>query len=446
VPIVGKQNLLAVTMNKLAEPANNGKVLGAIKPSVENLAPAMRAEFALAELRAAICEKCPHNNGISREVNRWPVHTVRCELCGCAGLSLTRGTCAAGKWPTDAPDLRKPELGTPEDAVGVATPSAGRDVREKLLLRSHLSPGDIVMLTATVRDLHRAYPGRFVTDVDSSASELWEHNPHITKLERAASDVRVVEMHYPTINQSNQRPGHFIHGYHQFLEMQMGLTVPVTEFKGDIHLSEDEKRWTNQVEENFGYKGQFWLLMAGGKYDFTTKWWSPDFYQQVVDHFLGRVQFVQCGEKSHWHPPLKGVFDLIGKTSMRQFIRLMYHAQGVVCPITMAMHLAAAVPTKVNRLRPCVVIAGGREPPHWEAYPGHQFLHTLGALSCCATGGCWRSRCQPANDGDSKDQQNLCERPVQIRPDLRIPQCMVMIKPAHVIAAIDHYLSGGTFG
>ena len=105
------------------------------------------------------------------------------------------------------------------------------------------------------------------------------------------------------------------------------MPVPVTQFSGDIHLAAQEKEWMNQVEELWGFKGRFWILLAGGKYDFTTKWWSPDYYQAVVDHFQGRVQFVQCGEKGHWHPELKGVFNLVGRTSIRQFIRLMYHAQ-----------------------------------------------------------------------------------------------------------------------
>lgn len=133
----------------------------------------------------------------------------------------------------------------------------------------------------------------------------------------------------------------------------------------------------SQVEE-LGFRGRFWIMMAGGKYDFTAKWWNPDFYQEVVDHFQGRIQFVQCGEAGHWHPPLKGVINLIGKTDTRQFVRLMYHADGVVCPVTFAMHLAAAVEMKPGRPknRACVVIAGGREPSHWEAYPHHQFIHT----------------------------------------------------------------------
>jgi hypothetical protein len=36
---------------------------------------------------------------------------------------------------------------------------------QKVILRNFLSPGDIVMLTAALRDLHAAHPKRFVTDV-----------------------------------------------------------------------------------------------------------------------------------------------------------------------------------------------------------------------------------------------------------------------------------------
>jgi hypothetical protein len=105
------------------------------------------------------------------------------------------------------------------------------------------------------------------------------------------------------------------------------------------------------------------------------------------------------------------------------------------------MHLAAAVPTRSGRLRPCVVVAGGREPPHWEAYPGHQFLHTIGCLPCCSTGGCWRSRCQTVDDGDRKDHDNLCDRPVQVETDLRVPQCMALVQPSDVIRAMERALS-----
>ena len=38
----------------------------------------------------------------------------------------------------------------------------------KLILRNFQSPGDIVMLTGAVRDLHRAHPGEFQIDVRTS--------------------------------------------------------------------------------------------------------------------------------------------------------------------------------------------------------------------------------------------------------------------------------------
>ena len=164
-----------------------------------------------------------------------------------------------------------------------------------LILRSHLSPGDVVALTAAVRNLHRAQPGRFVTDVRTSARELWEHNPHITPLDEADPSVRTIDCHYPLINRSNAAPYHFLHGYAQHLEEQLGVRIPLTEFRGDIHLSAEERGWMSRVEE-LGFRGRFWVVTAGGKYDFTAKWWNPAGYQAVVDHFRGKIQFVQCGE------------------------------------------------------------------------------------------------------------------------------------------------------
>ncbi len=314
---------------------------------------------------------------------------------------------------------------------------------ERLILKCFLSPGDIVMLTAAVRELHLAHPGRFSTDVRTSASPLWENNWYLTPLDEDDPQVRVIEMHYPLIHQSNFAPYHFIHGYVQYLEQVLGLKIPLTRFKGDIHISDLEKSWMSQVEE-FGIQDNFWILMAGGKFDFTAKWWNPAGYQRIVDHFRGRILFVQCGEEHHWHPALRHVLNLVGKTDTRQFVRLMYHADGVVCPVTFAMHLAAAVEPKPGKPlnRACVVIAGGREPAQWEAYPHHQYLSTNGALNCCDNGGCWKSRCQPVGDGDPKDY-DLCIYPQQVSPELQIPKCMAMISPEDVIRRIELYYEGG---
>jgi len=102
------------------------------------------------------------------------------------------------------------------------------------------------------------------------------------------------------------------------------------------------------------------------------------------------------------------------------------------------------VPLKANHYRPCVVVAGGREPAHWEAYPTHRFLHTTGALACNTAGGCWRMRCQPVGDGHPSDApEERCVAPVQVAKDLVVPRCMVMIKPHDVVRAIRLYIKGG---
>lgn len=315
---------------------------------------------------------------------------------------------------------------------------------KKLILKNWLSPGDILMLTAAVRDLHLTFPGEYQTDVRTPCPALWEYSPYITPLSEDDSEVEVIDCHYPLIHQSNQLPYHFIHAFRLFLSEKLGREIRPHAFKGDIHLSEQEKGWMSQVEETQGAGTRFWIVVAGGKMDFTAKWWDPARAQAVVNHFKDRILFVQCGAEgsNHNHKRLQNVLDLTGKTDLRQMVRLMYHADGVICPVTMFMHLAAAVETKPQRPknRPCVVIAGGREPSHWEAYPHHAYLHTLGMLPCCDNGGCWKSRVVPLGDGDDKDK-SLCLRPVKRPNGVVLPQCLEMIRVHDVIQSIEKYLA-----
>jgi len=312
----------------------------------------------------------------------------------------------------------------------------------KVILQNKQSPGDLLMLTAAVRDLKLSHPDIYV-DVRTSCDDLWENNPYLTPLDENDKDVEFHKVEYPLIHNSNHRPFHFIHGFRKDIEDKLKISINVTDFKGDIHLSEEEKELVSPVEK-FGVDKDFWILMAGGKYDFTAKWWNPEYYQQVVNHFGSRILFVQGGHKDHWHPKLSGVIDLVGKTSLREFIRLVYHSTGIITPVSFSMHLAPAVEVKnkKNRERPCVVIAGGREPTQWEAYPNHQFLSTTGCLSCCKTGGCWKSRCQRMDDKKPKDEKHLCTQPVRVNRKLYIPRCMDMIKPFDVIRGVELYHEG----
>ena len=328
-------------------------------------------------------------------------------------------------------------------------------VLKKVILKNSMSPGDILMLSAAVRDLKKKYGDLIQVDVKTSCSKIWDNNPYLTKLNPDDPDVQVLKVEYPLIHKSNTVPYHFIHGFPQFLEEKLGLRIPLTEFKGDIHLSDQEKKWISQIEE-LGIKDDFWIINSGGKYDYTAKWINPDVMQEVIDYFKGKITFVQVGEDKHWHTPLKNCINLVGKTDLRQFIRLTYHSVGFLGPVTFGMHAAAAVPVKPGRPknRAGVIIAGGREPSSWESYPHHRFLSNNGALPCCDNGGCWKSRATKIKDGDKKNTEKLCLYPITISPkseypkdkidgDLKIAKCIDMIKSRYIIDAIESYYIGG---
>jgi ADP-heptose:LPS heptosyltransferase len=310
-----------------------------------------------------------------------------------------------------------------------------------LTLKCHLPLGDVVLLTAAVRDLHLSYPQRFRTAVQTQFPELWDSNPYVTD-PRLLAGPDVIECKYTLVNQSNSMPYHVIHAFHHFLSERLGIKLEPTKFSGDIYISHEEKQWCSQVHEITGSDIPFWIIVSGGKNDATVKWWPVSRFQAVVDHFKGKIQFVQVGAAADFHPPLKEVIDLRGKTDCRQLVRLVYHSQGVLCPVTSLMHLAAAIETKAGtpKNRPCVVVAGGREPSQWEAYPHHQFIHTNGSLACCDQGGCWKSRTRPLGDGSEFDQPaNLCLDPVD-----DTPRCMEIITVDQVIRRIEMYFVGGS--
>jgi hypothetical protein len=317
---------------------------------------------------------------------------------------------------------------------------------KKLILANRQSPGDVLMLTAAVRDLHLSHPGKFLTDVDTPFPQLWEFNPYLTKL-KPGKGVRMLEMHYPVIHECNEGTYHFIHGFRLYLEEQLGLQIKATKLWADIHFSPEESAWISMVHQHFtGCDTPFWLICTGGKKDYTAKWWIPEYAQEVVDYFKDKIQFAQFGAEgpNHEHPPLRGVINLVGQTDIRMFMRLMYHASGVVCPVTFAMHLAAAIPAKPGfpLRKPCVVTAGGREPSLFTAYTNHVYLHANGQMPCCYSGGCWKSRTVPLNDGDEKDS-SLCIDTILYR-NRTVQRCMHdLVRPADVIRAIERYHQGG---
>ncbi|MDP6720859.1 MAG: hypothetical protein QGF59_19495, partial [Pirellulaceae bacterium] len=132
------------------------------------------------------------------------------------------------------------------------------------------------------------------------------------------------------------------------------------------------------------------------------------------------------------HPKLNGVISLVGKTDHRQLIRLAWHCQGGLGPVTYLQHLCAAWE------KPYICLVGGREPATWVSYPLQHTFHTIGTLPCCKTSACWKSRIVPAGDKSTKDE-SLCHHPVfgLQRP---VARCMAAIRPDEIITLLERNL------
>ena len=306
-----------------------------------------------------------------------------------------------------------------------------------LSFENRQAPGDILMMTAMIRDLQRGYPGEFRTRVTTSAQELWRHNPNVTDTGNLSPQDRrnlakSTRAGYSTsIQQSNQRAAHFATGFHRDASEKLGFHVTPTDLRPDLYLTPDEKA-SRPIDT------RYWVMVSGGKNDFPAKIWPAESCQRVVD-LMPDIRFVQVGGRDHRHTRLNGVLDMVGKTSLRELMSILYNADGIVCPVTCMMHFAAAFN------KPCVVVAGGREPWWWEAYTRttwraslgteapadfveHRYLHTVGALDCCRTGGCWKS-----GVGDKSPGHNC----TQLRDG--VPACLRRITPIMVAQAVRDY-------
>ena len=291
---------------------------------------------------------------------------------------------------------------------------------EKLILSNPLAPGDILMSTSAIRDLHKAYPGEYQTDirVPTGCEQIFENNPYITHIDDADKDAKFIKLTYEEIHRSGASGRPFAYAHTIDLAKAIGRPIPHTTIRPDLHLSQADVTWPSPVVVKHGYEGRYWIINAGIKNDYTLKYYP--YYQDVVNLLCEKVRFVQVGQKEHNHPALEHVIDMRGETDLRELFRLSYHADGALNCVSLQMVIMMALN------KPCVVVADGREGVRWQLYPGHRYLYTNGALPCCSYDGCWRSKqkdCAALVDGD--------------------PLCMRLITPEAISEAILMYYKGG---
>src|SRR5688572_5868241 len=104
---------------------------------------------------------------------------------------------------------------------------------ELVQIRCKYALGDIVVLTAAIRDMARSFPGRFEISVDSGYPDVWRHNPYIRS---RAFPGRIIDCKRAVIDRSGKSGKHYVHAYLYLLNEELGTDAQITEIKGDIHL------------------------------------------------------------------------------------------------------------------------------------------------------------------------------------------------------------------
>ncbi len=315
-----------------------------------------------------------------------------------------------------------------------------------VLLKQFQSPGDILMLTAAVRDLKTFKPS-WKINVHTSCPELWENNINLSpSIKEEYADFVIDSDYKHEVNKSHQRKFHFSRAFTDHIGESIGIDIPISGHGPDIYFSDVEQKW------NTGH-GDYWLLNAGGKHDFTAKWWNPQHYQKVVDHFAGEIKFLQVGGAGHYHPDIKGVTNLVGKTTLRHLMLLAKKSMGVITPVSFLMHLTGNMMGSYGGLIPAIVLAGGREQTSWESYDNHYYLSKVGMYKCCSMGACWKTKAtetfceQEIEEGKKLDELAICEDRVDLGrkisspsgdSNLLISRCMEDTTPEEVIQIIEN--------
>ena len=290
----------------------------------------------------------------------------------------------------------------------------------ELIIKCFLAPGDIIVLTGALRELHKCYP-EIILGTLTPYPEITYGNPLFTLQASKNKSISTINIDYlKEFNYKNFSGNHLIDGFISSLNDSLSLNIKKTNMFPEIILTNEEKNSKHEFLNSLGLKEPYWLLFPGIKNDMPLKAWNPNNWQKLINILTNEykhIHFYQVGSEKFFNPIFENIQSLVGKTEdLRDLIKLCFFSYGSIGGISLHMHLMAAFS------KPSIIIAGGRETPRWSMYPNHTFLHNVGQFSCCIQGGCWNK------------QRFECKKMVN-----KYPICMENITIESVIKAFEHY-------
>lgn len=266
------------------------------------------------------------------------------------------------------------------------------------------APGDDLLCTAVLHEMRRRAKHRLW--VMTTNPSLFENNP----------DVSAAVPHTRGLPQIGRRLGWKVYNplYNHYDAPEdrdvidpdrhvISAMCGVAHVTGEIrlrpylYLSPAERSGGRRVDRQIAIQSSG----MSASYPMQNKQWFPERFGAVVSGLKESFNFVQIGSRSD--PPLQGVLDLRGQTTLRQSAAVLAESLVYVGNVGLLMHLARAVECR------SVIVYGGREKPSQSGYTCNENLYT--AMACSP---CWlRNRCPYDRE------------------------CMSRIHPEHVIAAIE---------
>jgi hypothetical protein len=241
--------------------------------------------------------------------------------------------------------------------------------------------GDDLLCTGVAHELKKRGTGKIV--MLSKHPALFQGNPDVAgvfkygyptvgRLQHNGYNCRIV--HYggydPVTDKDTMEEGHFL------VKMcrQAGVTNGTIELLPRLNLTAAEKQQGQRFEKQV-------VIQSAGLGVFKNKDWFVERYQAVADALGKEASVIQLGLASD--PPLNGVLNLCGKTTLRESAAILANAHVFVGQVGFLMHLARAVDCR------SVIVYGGRETPAVTGYAANENI--VGRTECSP---CWqRNRC-----------------------------------------------------
>jgi len=313
-----------------------------------------------------------------------------------------------------------------ESGIKLLPDQKGKELDKKeIVFHNRQRIGDMLMFTCGVRDFKKAYPDVKV-NVISVAGHIWDHNPNVDRSVIPLPENTVKIGPGSLTNASNRVDWHFANAFRLSMEEKLNIQIPQGESRPDIWLSEDEWNAPRFI------KDPYWIICITGEKGWGSKMYPFNKWQEFVNQNPD-VKFVQIGAAGDKPPRLQGsnVIDHVGKTEnretgVRDLFKLFLNAEGSIGLVSFHMHLSGAL------YKPCIVVAGGREPVSFTRYPGHQYLATDGTMEC-ARKACWHCSIDACT--------NLVIREETM--EKKIPKCVDIIPPEELTRALNRYYEGG---